>query len=407
MPGGVVITGMGAVSALGPDLAALRAGLVAGSDGIGPLGLFTHHGRAAVAAEVAALPAAPTVLPPAMRRRLSRPDRLALGAVDEALRHAALEERVRATAALLVGATTGGMLETEEAYRRWRSGSTRRLAVSRVLATSLASSGVAIAQAFGIFGPQDTISTACSSSALAIARGAELVERGSVRVAVAVGTDALCRLTYAGFDALQALDPERCRPFDRDRRGLTLGEGAAALVLEDAEHARARGARPLGRLLGWGTSTDAHHPTAPHPEGRGALRAFEAALAKAALPADAVDYVNAHGTGTPQNDVVEMGVLRAVLGARLGRIPVSSSKSQLGHTLGAAGALEAAVTVLALGHGIVPPTLGLRAPDPAWADVDLVTSPGRQAPLATAVSSSYGFGGHNVTLLLARGDATT
>jgi 3-oxoacyl-[acyl-carrier-protein] synthase II len=306
---------------------------------------------------------------------------------------------------LIVGATTGGMFETEEAYRRWREGHLPRLAVSRVLGTPLASSGVAVAAAFGIGGPQETVSTACSSSALAVARAAELIERGVVATAVAVGTDGLCRLTYAGFDALQALDPERCRPFDRDRRGLTLGEGAAALVLENAEQVSACGRRPLARLLGWGTSTDAHHPTAPHPDGRGALAALRAALAKAAVAPDAVDYVNAHGTGTPQNDVVEMGVLRTVLGARLGRIPVSSSKSQFGHTLGAAGALEGVVTVLALAEDILPPTLGLRAPDPSWADVDLVTEPGRRRALGTALSSSYGFGGHNVTLVLGRGDA--
>jgi 3-oxoacyl-[acyl-carrier-protein] synthase II len=161
----------------------------------------------------------------------------------------------------------------------------------------------------------------------------------------------------------------------------------------------------LARLRGWGTSTDAHHPTAPHPEGQGALAALRSALAAAGVAPDAVDYVNAHGTGTPQNDVVEMGVLRAVLGRRLARIPVSSSKSQFGHTLGAAGALEAAVCVEALRHGLVPPTLGLRAPDPAWADVDLVTEPGRHAPLGVALSSSYGFGGHNVTVVLARSDA--
>jgi len=405
VPRGVVITGMGAVSALGPDLAALRAGIARGRDGIGPLRLFAHQGRASVAAEVEAVPAGPWGLPPAVRRRLSRPDRLALAAVEEALGQAGIDAAMRDGAALFVGTTTGGMLETEEAYRRWRNGSTRRLAVSHVLATSLASSSMTIAQAFGIFGPQDTISTACSSSALAIARGAEAIARGDAAVVVAAGTDALCRLTYAGFDALQALDPERCRPFDRDRRGLTLGEGAAALVLEDAEHARARGARALARMLGWGTSTDAHHPTAPHPDGRGAMEALTAALATATLPPDAIDYVNAHGTGTPQNDVVEMAVLRAALGARLGRIPVSSSKSQLGHTLGAAGALEAVITALALEHGILPPTLGLRAPDPAWADVDLVAEPGRHAPLTTAVSSSYGFGGHNVTLVLACGDA--
>jgi 3-oxoacyl-[acyl-carrier-protein] synthase II len=403
--GGIAITGLGAVSALGPDVPALRAGLITGQDGIGRLRLFEYHGRAGVAAEAACVPQGPWGLPPATLRRLSRPDRFALAAAEEAVRAAGLDARVRGEAALIAGATTGGMFETEEAYRRWRSGDTPRLAVSRVLGTSLASSGVAVAQAFGIHGPQETLSTACSSSALALARAAELIERGIVATAVAVGTDGLCRLTYAGFDALQALDPERCRPFDRERRGLTLGEGAAALVLENAAQANARGARPLAWLLGWGTSTDAHHPTAPHPEGRGAVAALRAALAKAALVPDAVDYVNAHGTGTPQNDVVEMGVLRAVLGTRLGRIPVSSSKSQFGHTLGAAGALEAVVTVLALAESILPPTLGLRAPDPAWADVDLVTEPGRRAALAVALSSSYGFGGHNVTLVLGRGGA--
>src|SRR5262249_4385395 len=150
---------------------------------------------------------------------------------------------------------------------------------------------------------------------------------------VALGTDGLCRLTQSGFDALQALDPERCRPFDRDRRGITLGEGAGALVLEDAASARARGARVRGVLLAAGPATDAQHVTAPHPEGAGALAALRAALDAAALGPDAVDYVNAHGTGTPHNDAVEIRVLRAALGRRLERIPVSATKSQLGHTL--------------------------------------------------------------------------
>jgi len=399
-----VITGVGAVSALGPDVPALRAGLVAGRDGIGPLALFAYRGRADTAAEVADVPRGPWDLPPAAVRRLSRPDRFALAAGEEAIREAGLDAGTRSEAALIVGATTGGMFETEEAYRRWRAGATPRLAVSRVLGTSLATSGVAVSQAFGVFGPQETVATACSSSALAIARAAELIVRGSVAAALAIGTDGLCRLTYAGFDALQALDPERCRPFDRERHGLTLGEGAGALVLEDADHARARGARVLARLVGWGTATDAHHPTAPHPDGRGALAALRAALAMAHRSPEAVDYVNAHGTGTPQNDAVEAMVLRTVLGERLERIPVSSSKSQFGHTLAAAGALEAVVTTLALRDGILPPTLGLRAPDPAWAGVDLVTEAGRHAALGVAVSSSYGFGGHNVTLALARGD---
>ena len=221
--------------------------------------------------------------------------------------------------------------------------------------------------------------------------------------AIAVGTDALCRITFAGFDALQTLDPQGCRPFDRDRAGLTLGEGAAALVLEDIEHARARGARVIARVLGHATTTDAHHVTAPDPEGQAALGALRGALDAAALPPEAVDYVNAHGTGTRQNDEAEVRVLRAVFGDRLPRIPVSSTKAQLGHCLGAAGAVEAVVTVLALDRSLLPATATLQAPDPAWSDLDLVPTAGRRQPLEVALTSSYGFGGHNVTLVLGRG----
>jgi len=175
-------------------------------------------------------------------------------------------------------------------------------------------------------------------------------------------------------------------------------------VLEDAEHARARGARARAIVLGSGTATDAYHVTAPHPEGAGALAALRAALDAAGVAPETIDYVNAHGTGTPQNDAVEVGVLRAVLGPRIQRVPISSTKSQVGHTLGAAGAIEAAVTVLALEEGILPPTVGLREADPACADLDLVPAPRRRVPLGVAVTSSYGFGGHNVTLVLGRAE---
>src|SRR5438093_685029 len=315
-----------------------------------------------------------------------------------------LDAGLRRRAALAVGATTGGMFETEEVYRRRRAGEERRFRLSRLLGTPLSTTAAAVSQALGFYGPQVTLSTACSSSALAVALAADSIRRGEARVALALGTDGLCRLTYAGFDALQALDLDRCRPFDRHRRGLSLGEGAAALVLEDAEHARARGARAHAALLGHGTATDAHHPTAPHPEGRGALAALRAALAAAGLPPEAIDYVNAHGTSTPHNDAMEVGVLRHVFGSRLARVPLSSTKSQVGHCLGAAGAIEAAVTVVALDEGIVPPTVGLREPDPAWADLDLVRTPGRRVPLGAALTSSYGFGGHNVTLVLGRAE---
>jgi 3-oxoacyl-[acyl-carrier-protein] synthase II len=404
---GVVVTGLGAVTACGGDAAALTAALADGRCGSGPLTLFAYQGRCRIAAQIPEVPLSKlgAALPPATVRRLSRPDRFALAAAVEACRSAGLEEPLRRDAALFVGATTGGMFQTEEEYRRRQSGADRRYRVSRLLGTPLATSGVAVAQGLGVLGPQATVSTACSSSALAVAMAADAIRHGEARVALAVGTDGLCRLTYAGFDALQALDPEPCRPFDRARRGLSLGEGAAALVLEDAEHARARGARARAVLLGHASTSDAHHVTAPHPEGAGALAALRAALARAGVGPDAVDYVNAHGSGTRQNDAVEVGVLRAVFGRRLPDVPVSSSKSQLGHCLGAAGALEAVVTVLALDEGIVPPTVTLAEPDPAWADLDFVPAPGRRRPLGVAVSSSYGFGGHNVTLVLARPEA--
>jgi 3-oxoacyl-[acyl-carrier-protein] synthase II len=402
----VVITGLGAVSALGGDVAALAAGVADGRCGIGALTLFPYRGRAATAAQVpeAVGPRAAAALPPATVRRLSRPDGFALAAASEACRDAGLDAGLRRTAALAVGATTGGMLDTERVYERRRAGEDRRFRLSRLLGTPLATAAAVVSQALGVRGPQTTLSTACSSSALAIALAAETIRRGEARAALAVGTDGLCRLTYAGFDALHALDPDRCRPFDRGRRGLSLGEGAAALVLEDAAHARARGARARAVLLGWGTATDAQHLTAPHPEGARAIAALRAALAAAGLPPDAIDYVNAHGTGTPQNDAVEVLVLRTVFGERLRRLPVSSSKSQLGHCLGAAGALEAAVTVIALEEGVLPSTVTLREPDPACADLDLVPTAGRRQPLAAAVTSSYGFGGHNVSLVLARAE---
>jgi 3-oxoacyl-[acyl-carrier-protein] synthase II len=393
----IAITGIGQVSALGAGMAALRAGVAAGRCGIGPLTLFAHRGRSAVAAQVE-LPVSDV----GSSRHLSRSDRLALAAAAEACRAAGLDADARADAGLAVGTTTGGMRETEEAYRCWRAGEGRRARPSGFVGMPLSTVGAAVAQRLGVLGPRVTVSTACSSGALAIMTAADMIRRGDTAVALAVGADSLCRLTYAGFDALQALDPEPCRPFDAARRGLSLGEGAAALVLEAVDHARARGAEIHALLLGAGTSADAHHVTAPHPASTGAIAALRAALDAADVPPDAIDYVNAHGSGTTHNDDAEIAALRAVFDARLPRIPVSSSKSQIGHCLAAAGALEAAITVTALADGIVPATATLRAPEPAWNDLDLVPTAGRRAALGIALSSSYGFGGHNVTLVLAR-----
>jgi 3-oxoacyl-[acyl-carrier-protein] synthase II len=241
--------------------------------------------------------------------------------------------------------------------------------------------------------------TACSSGAAAIALAFDLVADGVVDVALAGGADALTRLCFMGFNALRLLDPAPCRPFDRDRRGMSIGEGAAFVVLERAEHARARGARIHAELAGYGMTSDAFHVTAPHPEGEGMVRAMRAALACARLPARHVAYANAHGTATPQNDRIEAAALRDVFGER--GLLVSATKSMIGHTMAAAGALEAVATILTLVNELVPPTANLATADPEVA-FDCVPGAAREASFEYAISNSFGFGGQNLTLLFRR-----
>jgi 3-oxoacyl-[acyl-carrier-protein] synthase II len=257
----------------------------------------------------------------------------------------------------------------------------------------------ALAHRLGIRGPRHTVVTACSSGAVALAEAAELIADGVVDVAVAGGVDAMTRLCFMGFNALKLLDPQPCRPFDRDRRGMSIGEGAAFLVLEAADRAQARGAPVYAELAGHGTTTDAFHVTAPQPDGDGMLRAMRAALAAAGVEAGAVGYVNAHGTATPQNDRIEALAVARVFGE--GRVFVSSTKSMIGHTMAAAGALEAVATILALTHELLPPTANLTTPDDDVA-FDCVPRVAREAAIEYAISNSFGFGGQNVTLLFRR-----
>ena len=240
---------------------------------------------------------------------------------------------------------------------------------------------------------------ACASGAASVALGADLIRRGTVTRALVGGVDALTRICFMGFNALKLLAPEPCRPFDRERNGMSIGEAAAFLVLEDAEACRARGGHAHAEFLGAGMTTDAYHVTSPQPEGEGMARAMELALADAALHPRSVHYVNAHGTGTLQNDRTEALALVRVFGA--GGVPVSSTKSLVGHTMAAAGSLEAVATVLALQHGVIPPTANLVDVDP---DIpfDCVPLTARPAPLEVALSNSFGFGGQNVSLVFGR-----
>lgn len=401
----VVVTGAGTINALGGGWRTFLAGLIEGRSGIGSVTLFDTSGyRCQIAAEVprTALPLSPCTLRHRQTsRRLSRSDLLAFHAATEAVREAGLEIPELSGAGLVLGGTVGGMLHAEDVVFRHLTEPALRFRPRDILRFPVWATAQMLADELQLRGPQLTVSTACTSGATALALAANMIRTGRCPIVLAGGSDSLCRTTFTGFNALQALDPEPCRPFDRDRRGLTLGEAAAVLVLEDADHARARGAAPWANLVGYGLTTDAHHMTAPRPDGAAAIAAFRTALASSGTPPDAVDYINAHGTGTPANDPVETRVIKAVLGARAYRVPVSSTKSMVGHCLGAAGAIEALTSILALRHDLVPPTLRLEQSDPQC-DLDYVPGESRRRSLGTVVSNSYGFGGTNSTLVFAR-----
>jgi len=296
-----------------------------------------------------------------------------------------------------IGTTTGGIFESEQHYlkHRGREGSEDRGLLKHHSVGTIAD---VLAAALNLAGERYTFSTACSSSANAVGFGASLVEEGAPWALVG-GVDSLCRLTYCGFHALKLLSNEPCRPFDSNRRGLSLGEGAAFLLLEKDERARDRGASILGYVGGWGCSSDAYHVTAPHPEGRGAAAAMRAALADAGISPSDVDYVNAHGTATDANDRAEAIALEAVFQAP-GPL-TSSTKGATGHTLGAAGAIEAVISVLSLSAGYAPATIGMKNPDPQLR-IRHVPAGGVSMPLGVVLSNSFGFGGNNAALVLMR-----
>jgi len=401
----VVVTGVGSVNALGVGVPAFLDGLRTARCAIGPVTCFDTAGyRSTIGAEVRDL-VAPAWLPPRTARHASRTDLLALTAGHEALTQAGLtaREAVRRDLAIVLGTTTGGMFDGEEYYRRVLAGEPpgRHTAV---LGLPVAVCADQLARVFGCTGPRLTVSTACSSGANALGVAADWIRHGQAPAVLCGGVDSLCRMTYSGFNALQALDVVPCRPFDRDRAGLTLGEGAALFVLEDLEHARARGASLHAEVRGYGNSADAYHITQGRPDGAGILLAMRHALADADIDAAAIDYVNAHGTGTPSNDVVETRALRALLGTRAEAVPVSSTKSMVGHCLAAAGAIEALACVLAIQHGFVPATATLETPDPEC-DLDYVPRCSRPHAVHTALSNSYGFGGNNSSLVLGAVDA--
>jgi 3-oxoacyl-[acyl-carrier-protein] synthase II len=397
----IAVTGIGIVSALGRGARATFARLSNGECGTGAVSLFDTTGlRATLAAEV------PAQLYAELRAEagpdLSRTDVLAVCAARDALNDAGFLVRPHELA-VAVGGTTGGMLETETELLALPDSQTNPERAQRLLSHPLSTTVRTLEQAIAPFRISATVCSACSSSAVALVQGAHWIRAREARAVLAGGADALCRMTFAGFNALGAMDAQPCRPFDVARGGLTLGEGAAFLLLEAESSARERGARVLAWFSGWSVGAEAHHVTQPEPSGRRAAELMGLAITSAGLtPAD-IQYVNAHGTATRANDAMEALALRRVFAGGAGVLRVSSSKGQLGHTLGAAGALEAAITVLALESGVAPPSGGLLSPEAP--DLQHVLHRGEATPMRAALSSSFGFGGMSAVLAFEHADS--
>lgn len=302
---------------------------------------------------------------------------------------------------VVLGTTSGEMTLGQEFLRQAiESPHRRRNQPTRVAYYQVQRQGLDLCDAFGFQGPVTIIANACASGANAIGHAWEMVRSGRAQRVLTGGYDALCQLTFAGFDSLQALAPRPCRPFDAERNGLSLGEGAAVLTLETLDGAKKRGAEILGEIIGYGATTDVHHLTQPHPEGNAALAAMRAACASAGVTPEQIDYVNAHGTATPQNDATEAAAINRWAGERAKSLPVSSTKANIGHLLGAAGAVEAVICLMALRGQWLPPEILLNKIDPACR-FPVVREP-TDASFTVALSNSFGFGGANASLLFRR-----
>jgi 3-oxoacyl-[acyl-carrier-protein] synthase II len=394
------VTGIGIVSPLAPTSRATMARLCDAEHAFRQVTLFDVSGqRSQIAAEVPDLRVADVVPRAAQADEWSRTDALAILAAREALAEARLSP-ARDPVDLVLGTTTGATFETEELLPDLLiDGSSPRLTPAIVHPLSLTVEHVA--GALGPFRRRRLVSSACSTGANALLLAASWLRSGISDCVLAGASDSLCRLTYTGFNALGSLDTEPCRPFDASRAGLGLGEGAAFLVLEREAHARARGAHPIAELVGWAAGAEAHHITNPESEGTVATRTMTRALQCAGLhPAD-IDYVNAHGTATLLNDPMEVHAIRSALGDAFDRVLISSIKGQIGHSLGAAGAVEAAVTALAIHQGQVPPTVGLTQPAHDCVANHVIRTP-RTREIRAAMSNSFGFGGLDGVIVIAR-----
>ena len=399
----VAITGLGLVCSLGRNAREVWGSALEGKSGIHKLDLFDPAGCLSdVAGQVRHLPQVDG-WPRSERRRASRTDWLCVAAALEAVRQAGLEGSPQLERfGVCLGTSTAGMLESEIYCREAIERSPQAARPSRLLRLPSSTPADAVARRLRASGPRLSNMTACASSGLSIGLAADLIRSGEAPGMIAGGGDALCRMTYAGFNALRLIDARPARPFDATRAGLSLGEGAGILILEDWDEAERRGAAVLAELLDYGATCDAAHMTAPHPEGRGAAAAMAEALQRAGAAPAAIGHINAHGTGTSLNDLTEARAIMAVFGKeRAARIPLTANKSLFGHLLGGSGGAEAAILVLSLRHQKFPPTLGWQTPDPEM-PLDVVAGAPRHVAFDMGLSNSFGFGGANCSLLFRR-----
>jgi 3-oxoacyl-[acyl-carrier-protein] synthase II len=400
----VAVTGLGIVCSIGRNRDEVWQSIVEARDGIGRLTRFPGETFPTdIAAEVDGTLESSIPIDRRELRRLSRTDRLAVVAAAEAIGQANGDGSAPLAVddtAVSTGSSTGGLLEGEAYYFARLIRGRDRTPASPVIQQPTSGPSDAVARLFALGGGVFSNATACASGGAAIGLAADLLRSRRAGAVLAGGSDALCRLTYSGFNVLQAVDSSPCAPFSADRKGITLGEGAGYLVLERLDDAHRRGATVLAELAGYGASCDAHHPTAPIEDGRGAQAAMRQALEEGGAGPLDVDYINAHGTGTLLNDSAESRAIVSAVGAA---VPVSSTKSFFGHTLGASGAVEAVVTVLALMNGLAPPTLRMNR---AGHDclLDYIPHTGRPMTMRAALSNTFGFGGSNVSLLFRRAE---
>jgi len=397
----VVVTGAGIVTALGMGWRPNAEGFRQGRTAFRPVTLFdVSRQRAKLAAEVD-LPdeIAGTRLGSRAQRRLDRAAKLLLIAAVEAWQQAGWT--ADKPLPIVLGTTSGGMRMGEDFYRQAaREPACARRQASRVLQYQPQRQGLDLAKALNIRGPQTIIANACASGANAIGHAWHLIRHGQAERVLTGGYDALNQLVFSGFDSLQALSPTECRPFDARRDGLALGEGAAVLALESLDSARRRSAEILGEICGYSSATDVHHLTQPHPDGNAALATMRGACEAAGVQPEQIGYINAHGTGTPLNDSAEAAAIARWANGAAANMPISSTKAGVGHLLGAAGAVEAVVCLMALREQWLPPMRSVESPDAACA-FPLVREP-TEARFDYALSNSFGFGGVNASLVLRR-----